>query len=457
MSASAPSVTIVVPVYNEVPDAQLDSLSPRIKSLLGLLRPSDELILVDGGSADASWPALQKLAKLPQVISIQSAKGRARQMNAGAALAKGKILLFLHADTEMGKAAWFEFLEKATAHEDSLLWGRFNVRIVGASKWLPMVAWFINKRSRFSKICTGDQALFVGRELFLQVGQYPDQALMEDIELCKRLKRNAATRFVPIQQAVITSGRRWDTHGTWPTIFLMWRFRFQYWRGVSAQELARQYADARGKLPVTVAVFAKYPQAGRVKTRLKPMLGAEGCAHFARYLLLSTLDKLAGVNVALWTDGGSEKQWESLLQGRAVKRYQQPEGHLGVRMQAAVQRHLHFAEVVVLLGPDAVQFTVADLDNLTQLAREHSVAFIPAHDGGYVALACTRCIPAMFSEHILWGTGSVAEQTKVELNKRGVQAKWLDAQLDIDEPADLSAAIEQACVPADWAKRYTDE
>lgn len=457
MSASAPSVTIVVPVYNEVPDAQLDSLSPRIKSLLGLLRPSDELILVDGGSADASWPALQKLAKLPQVISIQSAKGRARQMNAGAALAKGKILLFLHADTEMGKAAWFEFLEKATAHEDSLLWGRFNVRIVGASKWLPMVAWFINKRSRFSKICTGDQALFVGRELFLQVGQYPDQALMEDIELCKRLKRNAATRFVPIQQAVITSGRRWDTHGTWPTIFLMWRFRFQYWRGVSAQELARQYADARGKLPVTVAVFAKYPQAGRVKTRLKPMLGAEGCAHFARYLLLSTLDKLAGVNVALWTDGGSEKQWESLLQGRAVKRYQQPEGHLGVRMQAAVQRHLHFAEVVVLLGPDAVQFTVNDLRALEKAAKQHELAFIPALDGGYVALACTRCIPAMFSEHILWGTGSVAEQTKVELNKRGVQAKWLDAQLDIDEPADLNAAIEQACVPADWAKRYTDE
>ncbi len=139
---------------------------------------------------------------------------------------------------------------------------------------------------------------------------------MEDVELCKRLKRVAPQKFVAVASPVFTSGRRWDVNGAWATIVLMWRFRFLYWRGVPADTLARLYADTRQKLPVTVAVFAKYPQAGRVKTRLIPMLGAEQCAMFARYLLLSTLDKLQGVNVALWTDGGTPRRVGHLAEGQ---------------------------------------------------------------------------------------------------------------------------------------------
>lgn len=454
---SAPSVSIVVPVYNEVQGPHADSLTPRIHGLLGLLRPCDEVILVDGNSSDFSWPAIQSLAALPQVQAIQTGKGRALQMNAGAAQAKGDILLFLHADTVLGSAAWNELLVKASAGSGLPAWGRFDVRIQGKSKWLPMVAWFINQRSHFSKIGTGDQALFVGRELFQQVGGFPVQPLMEDIALCKRLKQIAAKQFLAIRVPVNTSGRRWDTHGAWKTIVLMWRLRFQYWRGVSPQALARQYADTRSKLPFTVAVFAKYPQPGQVKTRLEALLGADGCAAFARYLLLSTLDKLQGLNVVLWTDGGTEAQWLALLNGRPVQRYIQPQGHLGQRMQTAVETHLQAAEIVVLLGPDAVQFARADLSSLIHAANSHSMAFIPALDGGYVALACTCCEPAVFSEHIRWGTGSVAEQTRAALATQGVQAQWLDAQLDIDEPADLQAAIEQGCVPADWATRYHRE
>ena len=450
----APSVSIVVPVFNEVPTIDRDSFTPRIHALTELLRPCDEIILVDGGSSDASWRTLQALAIHPQITAIQSQKGRARQMNCGAATAKGDILLFLHADTVLNAAAWNGFSQALQARGGQSVWGRFNVRISGQSRWLPVVAWFMNHRSRFSKIATGDQALFASRLLFEKVGGFPEQPLMEDIEWSKRLKQVAAPCFLPIDTPVMTSGRRWDTQGAWKTILLMWRFRYQYWRGVPATELARQYADAREKIPLTVAVFAKYPQAGRVKTRLEPMLGAEQCAEFARYLLLSTLDKLSGVNVVLWTDGGSDAQWGSLLAGRQVTRCIQPEGHLGVRMQTAVQTHLKHSEVVVLLGPDAVQFTVNDLRALEKAAKQHALAFVPALDGGYVALACTRCVSSVFSGDIQWGGAQVAAQTREALDGLGIEAKWFEAQLDIDEPEDLQQAVLQGCVPEDWVERY---
>lgn len=445
-----PTVSIVMPVYNEVPAQGDNSLLVRVQTLVQLLRPGDELLLVDGGSTDHSWPVLQTLAKHSQVNALQSGKGRAQQMNAGAEKARGDVFLFLHADTVLTPLAWQAFLSSLKA----CLWGRFNVQIEGKSAWLPVVAWFMNHRSRLTKIGTGDQALFVSRSLFKRVGGFPNQPLMEDIELCRRLKQAAPRQFVAISSPVTTSGRRWDVNGAWATIVLMWRFRFLYWRGVSADELARLYADTRHKLPVTVAVFAKYPEAGRVKTRLMPVLGAEQCAAFARYLLLSTLDKLQGVNVVLWTDGGSTEQWTRLLDGRAIQRHIQPEGHLGVRMQTAVEAHLIDSELVVLLGPDAIGFSIADLHELQVAARQGGLAFVPAHDGGYVAVACNRLVPEIFSSAIEWGTAAVAEQTRDALQQRGLQAVWLPPQLDIDEPDDLELAIQSGCVPADWPLRY---
>ncbi|WP_341236289.1 TIGR04283 family arsenosugar biosynthesis glycosyltransferase [uncultured Limnobacter sp.] len=445
-----PFVSIVMPVYNEVPGPGDDSLSVRIHALIELLRQGDELLLVDGGSTDHSWATLQLLAVHPQVTLIQSGKGRAQQMNSGAAQARGEVLLFLHADTVLNSEAWSALLTKL----NECLWGRFDVRIEGKSAWLPVVAWFMNRRSRLSKIGTGDQALFVSRALFNRVGGFPDQSLMEDIELCKRLKRVAPRQFLAISSPVFTSGRRWDLNGAWATILLMWRFRFLYWRGVSAETLAKLYADTRQKSPLTVAVFAKYPYPGRVKTRLAPLLGAEQCAAFARYLLLSTLDKLQGMNVVLWTDGGSDQQWAELLRGRAVQRCVQPEGHLGKRMQTAVETHLKRSELVVLLGPDAIEFTQADLHELQRAARQCGLAFVPAHDGGYVALACNRNVPEIFSASIAWGTASVAEQTRAALQQHHLSAVWLPSQLDIDEPADLDRAIELGCLPVDWPVRY---
>jgi rSAM/selenodomain-associated transferase 2 len=155
-------------------------------------------------------------------------------MNAAAAQASGDWLLFLHADTELPPGA------DALIRSCTERWGRFDVRIAGRSRWLPLVAWCMNRRSRWTGIATGDQAIFIERGLFEQLGGFPDQALMEDIELCKRLK---ARRLRPacLHAQVITSGRRWDERGALRTIVLMWRLRWRYWRGETAERLAEAY------------------------------------------------------------------------------------------------------------------------------------------------------------------------------------------------------------------------
>jgi rSAM/selenodomain-associated transferase 2 len=157
-------------------------------------------------------------------------------MNAGAALAKGQLLLFLHADTLLPQNA-FELL--SVIHQQPMTWGRFDVELVGQSKWLPMVASMINMRSRLSGIATGDQALFFSRDLYDGLSGFANQPLMEDIEICKRAKVMA--KPICFKSRVKTSARRWDNQGVWPTIFLMWRLRWRYWLGESPEKLAEDY------------------------------------------------------------------------------------------------------------------------------------------------------------------------------------------------------------------------
>jgi rSAM/selenodomain-associated transferase 2 len=158
-------------------------------------------------------------------------------MNAGAALASGDVLLFLHADTQLPDAAEISTTQRLA--DNRRVWGRFDVRISGRSPMLRVVSRLMNLRSRLTGIATGDQAMFVTRSAFDTVGGFPDQPLMEDIELSKRLL--ALSRPVCIARCVTTSGRRWETRGVWRTILLMWRLRWDYWRGVPVQQLAEAY------------------------------------------------------------------------------------------------------------------------------------------------------------------------------------------------------------------------
>lgn len=225
--AAPPRLSVVVPVLDEAVGivATLQALGP-------LRAWGAELIVVDGGSRDGTPARAAPLADL----MVEAPRGRARQMNAGAARARGTRLLFLHADTVLPEGAG-ALVERAlqTGRE----WGRFDVRIAGRSRWLPVVATMMNLRSRASGIATGDQALFMTRQAFDAVGGFPDQPLMEDVEICRRLGRLSPPAC--LRARVTTSGRRWDQRGAWRTIVLMWQLRWAYWRGTPPELLARRY------------------------------------------------------------------------------------------------------------------------------------------------------------------------------------------------------------------------
>ncbi len=219
-------LSIILPTLDEA-DAIVTALAP----LQTLRRAGHEVVVVDGGSADAT-PALA--APLADRV-IRAPRGRARQMNAGAGVAGGDAFVFLHADTRLPADATTRILQVL----DRRAWGRFDVVIEGRPVMLRVVAALMNLRSRLTGIATGDQAMFVTRAGFTAVGGYPDQPLMEDIELSRRLKRLGPPAC--LADKVTTSGRRWERHGVWRTILLMWRLRFDYWRGVPAALLARRY------------------------------------------------------------------------------------------------------------------------------------------------------------------------------------------------------------------------
>ena len=225
------ALTIIMPVLNEAAGmaAALAALAPFISN-------GAQVIVVDGGSTDATV-AIALASQSPAIAVVQTGPGRALQMNAGAAHANGRVLLFLHADTVLPPNA-DELVRQALAN-GGLVWGRFDVRIVGKSAWLPVIAALMNWRSRLTGIATGDQAIFITQAAFVAMQGYVAQPLMEDIDMSRRLQKISKPACLP--QKVVTSGRRWDTRGVWRTIVLMWRLRFAYWRGTPPEKLAQLY------------------------------------------------------------------------------------------------------------------------------------------------------------------------------------------------------------------------
>jgi len=217
-------LSIVIPVLNEAP-----GIGATLAGLALLRERGHEVIVADGGSEDRSREIAAQLADRV----LHAPRGRARQMNAGAAVAGGDALLFLHADTRLPANADQFVCRSLQTHS----WGRFDVAIEGRSALLPLIAAFMNARSRLTGIATGDQAIFVRRDAF---PGFPDIALMEDIAFSKAMKRRSPPAC--LREQAVTSGRRWEQRGVLRTVLLMWRLRFAYFLGAAPDELARRYA-----------------------------------------------------------------------------------------------------------------------------------------------------------------------------------------------------------------------
>ena len=225
-----PSVAIIVPILNE--GERLPHLLQALESL-----HADEVMLVDGASSDGS----DMLLSASRFKWIRSQPGRAVQMNSGASHCSSDILLFIHADTAMDSSHIAAV--KAAMQEPSTVGGHFDVRLSGDHPAFRIIEWFINVRSRLSRISTGDQCQFVRRDVFERLVGFPEQPLMEDVAFSKRLKGSG--KIACLRDKVTTSSRRWQQHGILRTILLMWKLRLYYWFGVSPDRLAEIYRDAR--------------------------------------------------------------------------------------------------------------------------------------------------------------------------------------------------------------------
>ena len=221
-------LSIIVPALDEA-EALAGSLAP----LQALRAQGHEIIVVDGGSRDATLAVARAAADL----TFAAVPGRASQMNAGAHAATGDVLLFLHADSWLPADAANAV---AGAFDRGARWGRFDVIIRGRPRVLKLVAWMMNVRSLLTGIATGDQGIFVERALFFRVGGFAPIPLMEDVALSKSLKRSAG-RPACLRARIATSGRRWEARGPWRTIVSMWRLRLAYALGADPARLARRY------------------------------------------------------------------------------------------------------------------------------------------------------------------------------------------------------------------------
>ena len=221
-------ISVIIPVFNEE-----KTIEEALLQLQWLRKNECEILVVDGGSSDRSLEIARQYADKV----VLSEKGRAVQMNAGAEHASGNLLVFLHIDTFFDKGSFNRLVDISSS--DPQICGRFDVRLSGNQNAFRVIERLMNIRSRITSIVTGDHAMFISRQLFIEVGGYSAIPLMEDIELSKRLKK--LSKPVCLNECVTTSSRRWEKNGIVVTVLTMWILRLAYWAGVKPSMLERIY------------------------------------------------------------------------------------------------------------------------------------------------------------------------------------------------------------------------
>ena len=423
-------LSIVVPTLDEAA-----GISDALVRLAPLRKAGHEVIVVDGGSRDGTLDIAAPLADR----LLSAPRGRAVQMNTGASVATGSVLLFLHADVRLpdsGVAA-IENISLAGAR-----WGRFDVRLEGRSLLLPIVAAMMNRRSALTGICTGDQGMFVERTLFAEVGGFPPLPLMEDVALSGILRAKAGPPLC-VADRVVVSGRRWDARGAVRTIVSMWALRFAYWRDADPAQLALRYTGTDPAPRATLQVFAKPPLPGRVKTRLAAAIGNEAAASVYRDLVLRTLGvaaaaRRAGIvrDVELWVapeaPPGALATWGQQF-GIALRT--QRGADLGERMREAMRTSLVAGHPALLIGTDVPGFDVAYLARAAAALQSSDAVVGPAEDGGYVLIGLARDADLFTGVH--WSTRDVLAQTRARLTGGAMRWTELPPLWDVDTHDDF--------------------
>lgn len=437
----AVSISFILPVLNE---------QGRIATTLTQLRrqyPAAQLVVVDGGSHDDT---VQNARPLCDQL-LETSPARALQMNAGAAAATGAYLFFLHADSQL--AITSSELQAALGTRPK--WGFCRVRLSGTHPMFGVIAGCMNVRSAVTRVATGDQMLFVEREVFIETGGFDLLPLMEDVAFSKRLRKIAAPLI--LKPAVLTSSRRWQEHGICRTILEMWWLRLAYFVGVSPQYLWRRYygadpepssleqvdssSDASFAERTTLHIqFAREPVVGEVKTRLQPDFSPEQACETHCELVRLTNHRLVEAAlgpVELSVAGATEHPLFAQCVALGTEAVLSQRGSdLGERMCNALQAGIARYPQVLLVGSDCPVLDAAYLQAASDALREVEVVLGPAEDGGYVLIGA-RSVDARWFEGVQWGGSKVLADTVSRLRQTNTRYTLLPQLWDVDRPQDV--------------------
>ena len=226
------NVAIVIPT--KIIDSNLVSLLGHL-----LRRTSAEIVVVK--TDECSVEGFSRFHREAQVRLVTARASRGGQIRQGIVNSESALIWVLHADSVIDDSTIKAITEMARRQDE--VWGRFNLSLIPSTRMLEFISFLVNLRSRKTKICTGDQGIFFHRSLICGIGGFPDQPLMEDVEVSKRLKLEYADLFLPAEQIIQTSGKRWLKNGYVKTILLMWSLRLRYLLGASPETLYDEYYE----------------------------------------------------------------------------------------------------------------------------------------------------------------------------------------------------------------------
>ena len=434
------TLSVVIPTLNEA------STLPGLLDDLETLSSVDRIIVSDGGSSDGT----RDIARAGGATVVSGPPGRGAQLRAGAAVAPGAWLAFLHADTRLGDGAagaLDRFLRSAEPDD----FAHFRLRFDRHGLGYRLIEFGQRARERLFDMPYGDQGLVVSRALYDQIGGFPDWPIMEDVGVVDRLSRRG--RRIVLGGTVITSGRRYRREGpvrAWiRNILLIVAFRL----GADPVALASRYPTERPTRPTdatrrqTVIIFAKAPVPGRVKTRLAADLGPTRATEIYRELGHRTVEALRPgpwvTTVHVDPPDADSIDAVTTWLGPDVLYQGQASGDLGKRMRTAIDDELRGADAVCIVGADVLELEESVLRQGFEALETHDVVIGPAPDGGYYLIGMSRVRPELF-EAIPWSTPRVLELTLQRTEAAGLSVSILEPRTDVDTIDDVPAALLEA-------------
>ncbi|NKB24136.1 MAG: DUF2064 domain-containing protein [Kiritimatiellae bacterium] len=417
-------ISVIIPVLNDASylTETLKSLAPYQDEL--------EIIVVDGGEAEGS---LKNAQAYSEIHMIRSSPGRAIQMNAGAKLATGNILLFLHSDTLL-TGDWPSAVIAACTQPRFAI-GAFRFTLNHPHIIYRFIEIGVHIRSRFLRLPYGDQALFLKAKEFERIGGYPSIPIMEEVELVLRQRKYGRLILLPYQ--AISSVRNWERDGIWKRMTRNIRTLIHYTRGVSPEKLVSFYRGTEK----AIILFCKNPEPGKVKTRLAATIGHEQASHIYKQMVLETIRTAQTCTghpyvFIFYSPPESEpliKEWI----GDEKTYIPQSEGDLGERMSDAFKSLFSMGfKQIIIIGTDCPAISRKHLSQGFTALNRNDIVLGPTHDGGYYLLGMKRHHPELF-EHMPWSTPSVLDKTQKAINHLKLSYQLLAILRDVDDQHDL--------------------